>query len=128
MVDLKRAAYQKMLAWKGRSGRKTLEVSGARQVGKTYLVNKFADERSGREEDYQEISALYQTYRQIGGYPSVVLRYLSGASMKECQEELQEIIRLFTNEIDQVLFHGYRSYRLFPETDRMQGLGHRWDC
>lgn len=86
MVDLKRAAYQKMLAWKGRSGRKTLEVSGARQVGKTYLVNKFADERSGREEDYQEISALYQTYRQIGGYPSVVLRYLSGASMKECQD------------------------------------------
>ena len=233
MKDLKRAAYQKLLAWKQRPGHKTLEVSGARQAGKTYLVNKFADEQyahkiyvnllelsgeifqecyqeirkemregkryqnpvkemllryepdfkdsedtvviideiqesadiynrireftrnlesdfivtgsylgrilnkefrysagdmasleiqtlnfeefldasgemeqflqldifgSGKEDMYQEISSLYEVYRQIGGYPSVVLKYLSGASIKECREELQEIIRLFTNE------------------------------
>lgn len=233
MKDLKRTAYQKMLAWKQRPGHKTLEVSGARQVGKTYLVNKFANEQyahkiyvnllelsgelfqeiyrdirkemkegkrfqnpvkemlfryepdfqdskdtvviideiqesaeiynrireftrnlesdfivtgsylgrilnkefrysagdmtsleiqtlsfeefldafgkrepfsrldifgSGDENDYQEISSCYGIYRQIGGYPSVVLKALSGASMKECQEELQEIIRLFTKE------------------------------
>lgn len=233
MKDLKRTAYQKLLAWKSRPGHKTLEVSGARQSGKTYLVNKFADEQythkiyvnllelsgeifqeiyqeirkemregkrfqnpvkemmlryepgfqdskdtvviideiqesadiynrireftrnldsdfivtgsylgrilnkefrysagdlssleiqtlsfeefldasgkleqflkldifgSSRDDAYQEISTLYGIYRQIGGYPSVVLKYLSGASVKECQEELQEIIRLFTNE------------------------------
>ncbi len=45
MRDLKRTAYQKMLAWKQCPGHKTLEISGARQVGKTYLVNKFADEQ-----------------------------------------------------------------------------------
>lgn len=233
MKDLRRAAYQKLLAWKQRPEHKTLEVSGARQVGKTYLVNKFADERytrkiyvnllelsgeifqeiyqdirkemkegkrfrnpvrelliryepefvdskdtvviideiqesaeiynrireftrgldsdfivtgsylgrilnkefrysagdmtpleiqtldfeefldasgkldqfskldifgAGEERVYQEISSEYEVYRQIGGYPSVVLKYLSGASVKTCHEELQEIIRLFTNE------------------------------
>lgn len=233
MKDLKRSAYQRLLAWKHGTSRKTLEVSGARQVGKTYLVNKFADEQytckiyvnlqelsgeiflehyhdirremkagkrfqnpikelilryepnftdskdtvviideiqesaeiynrireftrslesdfimtgsylgrilskefhysagdvtsleiqtlsfeefldaagkqeqfqeldifgSGREEVYREISHWYEIYRQIGGYPQVVLRYLSGASVRECREELQEIIYLFTNE------------------------------
>lgn len=42
---LKRKAYDQMLAWKNHVGHSTLEVSGARQVGKTYLVNKFADEQ-----------------------------------------------------------------------------------
>lgn len=42
---LKRKAYDQLLAWKNHSGHSTLEVSGARQVGKTYLVNKFADEQ-----------------------------------------------------------------------------------
>ncbi len=232
-MDLKRTAYQKLLSWKQCSRHNTLEISGARQVGKTYLVNKFADEQytnkvyvnllelsgeifleiyhdirremkegerfqnpvkellirydskfidsqdtvviideiqesaeiynrireftrslesdfivtgsylgrilnkefrysagdmtsleiqtlsfeefldalgelklfdeldifgNGEENIYQKISSRYGIYRQIGGYPSVVLRYLSGASVKECQEELQEIIRLFTNE------------------------------
>lgn len=233
MRDLKRAAYERMLVWKRSQGHKTLEVSGARQAGKTYLVNKFADEQysykiyvnlldlsgeiflelyqdikkemkegkrfpnpvkelllryepdfndskdtvviideiqesaeiynrireftrslesdfivtgsypgrilnkefrysagdmtsleiqtlsfeefldasggleqflkldifgSGEENVYKEISSLYGIYRQIGGYPSVVLKFLSGASVKECQEEMQEIVRLFTNE------------------------------
>ncbi len=49
MKDLKREAYQKLLAWKQRPDHKTLEVSGARQVGKTYLVNKFADEQYARK-------------------------------------------------------------------------------
>lgn len=233
MKDLKRTAYQTLLAWKKRPNHKTLEVSGARQVGKTYLVNKFADEQythkiyvnmlelsgeifletyqkirnemgagarfpnpvkelllryepdftdskhtvviideiqesaeiynrireftrslesdfivtgsylgrilnkefrysagditsleiqtlsfeefldafgeserflnldifgSGKEDDYREISSWYSIYKQIGGYPSVVLKYLSSASARECQQELQEIIRLFTNE------------------------------
>lgn len=233
MKDLKRKAYQELSAWKQRQGHKTLEVSGARQAGKTYLVNKFADEQyvhkiyvnllefsgeiflenyyeiraemkagkrflnpvkellrryepefvdskdtvviideiqesaeiynrireftrslesdfivtgsylgrilnkefrysagdlssleiqtlsfeefldaagrqeefeqldlfgSSNEEVYQNISFWYGVYRQIGGYPAVVLRYLEGASIKECLEELREIIRLFTSE------------------------------
>lgn len=41
---LKRIAYEKLKAWKDSGRHSTLEISGARQVGKTFLVNKFADE------------------------------------------------------------------------------------
>lgn len=41
---LERSAYHKLKAWKESGRHSTLEISGARQVGKTYLVNKFADE------------------------------------------------------------------------------------
>lgn len=42
---LKREVYNHLLAWKKQPRHMTLEVSGARQVGKTYIVNKFADEQ-----------------------------------------------------------------------------------
>lgn len=42
---LKRKAYDALIAWKQKSGHAMLEVSGARQVGKTYIVNRFADEQ-----------------------------------------------------------------------------------
>ena len=42
---LERQAYNQLLAWKSRPNHSTLEISGARQVGKTFLVNKFADEQ-----------------------------------------------------------------------------------
>lgn len=42
---LKRQVYERLLAWKNQPNHSTLEVSGARQVGKTYIVNKFADEQ-----------------------------------------------------------------------------------
>ena len=41
---LKRKIYNRLLEWKSRLGHNTLEVNGARQVGKTYIINKFADE------------------------------------------------------------------------------------
>ena len=40
---LKRKIYKKLLSWKEESNL-TLEVTGARQVGKTYIIRKFADE------------------------------------------------------------------------------------
>jgi hypothetical protein len=42
---LNRQVYDRMLSWKKNPEHSTLEVSGARQVGKTYIVNKFADEQ-----------------------------------------------------------------------------------
>ncbi len=41
---LKRSVYERLIKWKENGTHSTLEVSGARQVGKTYLINKFADE------------------------------------------------------------------------------------
>ena len=40
---LKRKIYDRLTAWKEKSNM-TLEVTGARQVGKTYIINKFTDE------------------------------------------------------------------------------------
>lgn len=40
---LKRKIYDRLIEWKEESSL-TLEVTGARQVGKTYIINKFADE------------------------------------------------------------------------------------
>ncbi|UYZ38016.1 hypothetical protein OD350_10200 [Clostridium beijerinckii] len=44
IIDLKRAAYKKLLEWKNNHNNKVLLVEGARQIGKTYLVKKFARE------------------------------------------------------------------------------------
>lgn len=41
---LKRKVYDQLLEWKNDTVHSTLEVNGARQVGKTYIINKFADE------------------------------------------------------------------------------------
>lgn len=41
---LKRKIYNRLVQWKDNADHSTLEVNGARQVGKTYLINKFADE------------------------------------------------------------------------------------
>ena len=41
---LKRKIYDRLMEWKNDRSRSTLEVNGARQVGKTYIINKFADE------------------------------------------------------------------------------------
>lgn len=43
-TDLERKVYGELLAWKKDPSHSTLEITGARQVGKTYLVNKFADQ------------------------------------------------------------------------------------
>jgi hypothetical protein len=37
---LNRQVYDRMLSWKKNPEHSTLEVSGARQVGKTYIVNR----------------------------------------------------------------------------------------
>ena len=41
-MELRRDIYRKLLAWKSKSNHKVLELEGARQVGKTYILDKFA--------------------------------------------------------------------------------------
>ena len=43
-IEFKRDIYQELLAWKEGGSDKALELSGARQVGKTYILKKFASE------------------------------------------------------------------------------------
>ena len=49
---MKRALYQKLLAWKASPDRKPLVVKGARQVGKTYLIRQFG------EQEYDDLIIL----------------------------------------------------------------------
>lgn len=44
MFDFSRDIYKELLAWKKDKNNKVLEVNGARQVGKTYILKKFAQE------------------------------------------------------------------------------------
>lgn len=41
---LPRAIYQDLMKWKKSDSGKVLEVNGARQSGKTYILTKFAKE------------------------------------------------------------------------------------
>ncbi len=42
LVELKRDIYSKLVQWKNNDSGKVLVLSGARQVGKTFILNKFA--------------------------------------------------------------------------------------
>ena len=46
---IKRQIYEKLIQWRNDSRHSTLEVNGARQVGKTYIINRFADEKFKRK-------------------------------------------------------------------------------
>ena len=41
---LRRTIEDNLMEWKNKSDKKCLMISGARQVGKTYIVEKFAKE------------------------------------------------------------------------------------
>lgn len=43
-MELKRDIYTKLLEWKKRNSHKVLELEGARQVGKTYILDLFSRE------------------------------------------------------------------------------------
>ena len=44
MLELKRDIYEKLIEWKKADSGNVLELNGARQVGKTFILDKFARE------------------------------------------------------------------------------------
>ena len=54
---MKRKIYQELLNWKNENMKKPLMVIGARQIGKTYIIDKFCKEEF---EDYVYINLLEQ--------------------------------------------------------------------
>ena len=67
-------------------------------LGKTDLYGRLDLYGESEPNVYHELQKYYDDYCKIGGYPSVILKYLENASIAECQTELIKIIRLFTNE------------------------------
>ena len=48
MLELKRDIYEELIEWKKQDSGKVLELNGARQVGKTFILDKFARENYKR--------------------------------------------------------------------------------
>lgn len=62
---MKREAINELYAWKGRANRKPLIIRGARQVGKTWLMKKFASEAYSKSvyinfEDNEIVKQIFQ--------------------------------------------------------------------
>ena len=61
-MDLRRKIYDQMLQWKQKKERKALVIEGLRQIGKSYIVNKFASENY--DVVYSFDFRQYETHRQ----------------------------------------------------------------
>lgn len=96
LTYLKREAYNKLLEWKTNHNKKVLLVEGARQVGKTYLVKKFANE------NYKHI--IYINLLEESGedllsiYDEIKIERLSGKLDRENTNSLKEMFRRFSKK------------------------------
>ncbi|MBN1040068.1 DUF4143 domain-containing protein [Clostridium botulinum] len=93
-IDLKRHAYNKLLEWKNSHNNKVLLVEGARQVGKTYLVKKFANENYKHiiyinllEETGEDLLAIYDVIKE---------ERLSGKLDRENTNSLKEMFKRYS--------------------------------
>ena len=63
------------------------------------LLLKEIDLFGGSEKaDYDKLWELYEIYRRIGGYPSVVMQYMYTKDFDECYEELGNLLNIFKQE------------------------------
>lgn len=55
---------------------------------------------SGRSEqsEYDQLFALYDIYRHIGGYPAVVKKYLESGNYEECYQVIADLLDTFEKE------------------------------
>ena len=94
-MDLKRSIYGLLLEWKEDPVHSTLAVIGARQVGKTYIINKFADENF-RHKIYinlfeQSGQQFMQCYKQATAWEP---------GTKRPEHPLHDVFRLFDVEFE----------------------------
>lgn len=92
-LDLQRTIYQELLKWKEEATGKVLEVNGARQVGKTYILDKFAKEN-------------YKTYIYINMVRS------SGKAFIECLDSINKAWKPGTKREEKPI---HKALKLFDE-------------
>ncbi|HAZ90427.1 MAG TPA: ATPase [Eubacterium sp.] len=84
-VKVERLAYRKLIEWKNKADRKPLIVGGARQVGKTWLLNEFGNNEyesmayinCDKTADMKNLFSDYDTERLIRAFSS-----LTGVNIK----------------------------------------------
>ena len=95
-IDIKRDAYKNLIEWKNNHNKKVLLVEGARQVGKTYLVKKFA------QENYKYV--IYINLLEEAGedlltiYDQIKEERLSGKLDRENINSLKEMFKRFSKK------------------------------
>jgi hypothetical protein len=112
---MKRLIYNKLLEWKVRSNRKPLILEGARQVGKTYILQEF-----GRNE-FDNLVYINcennETIKQLFAVDFDVNRILQGISVMTSQPIERGKTLLFLDEI-QELPGGVTALKYFCENAR----------
>lgn len=91
-MDLKRTIYQSLLKWKNENSGKVLEVNGARQVGKTYILDKFAKENY---ENYIYINMVRSSGNDFVKCIDHVTEWKPGE--KRVEQPIHKALQLFDN-------------------------------
>ncbi len=82
---MQRIIRDKLIKWKNGKRRKPLILRGARQIGKTWSVERF-----GRE-NYADIAEV-KNYFFVGGMPEAVKAYADSGSMLDAFEVQSKIV------------------------------------
>ena len=94
-VELKRDIYKRFLEWKRENTHKVLELEGARQVGKTFILDKFA------KENYKV--QIYVNMAQTSGQEFLACLEQATAwqpGMKRKERPIHEALSLFHGEFE----------------------------
>ena len=89
-MDLKRDIYDCLVQWKRRNSGKVLEVSGARQVGKTYILTKFAKENY---KDFFYINMMQTSGREFIACLDQAVRWKPGE--ERIENPIHKALKLF---------------------------------
>ena len=79
-MELRRNIYKKLLAWKKENTGRVLELQGARQVGKTYILKKFGKENFSK---MVYINMAETTGKQFLQCVSIAMEWEPGKPMEE---------------------------------------------
>lgn len=95
-MELERMIYKELLAWKSEKTGKVLELQGARQVGKTYILKKFAKENF---EYFHYISMAEESGKDFLYCLEEAAKWIPGTLRPEHQV-LKEAFRLYDPEFE----------------------------
>src|SRR5574344_2294235 len=91
-MSMERKIYKDLVAWKNSSDRKPLILQGARQVGKTYIVNYFAGEEYSNSVycNFEKDKGLHDFFKDLT--PATIIKKLALYKRKEIFPENTLII------------------------------------
>lgn len=95
-MELERKIYKELLAWKSEKTGKVLELQGARQVGKTYILKKFAKENF---KYFHYISMTEESGKDFLHCLEEAAKWIPGTPRPEHQV-LKEAFRLYDPEFE----------------------------